>query len=384
MKYGLFFVLSSLLWNQIYTCTTPLGQRSQCISLYDCPPLLAAFEQRPLSSAYLRFLKLSQCGFDGITPQVCCGPLGQPPETSTPQSSRPVWPATNTESNSNSGEIDPVNSEDSAPAPRDQCGIDYSDRIFGGQITDLDEFPWMALLGYRTRSGNVSYQCGGVLINSRYVLTAAHCVTGQIEQQVGSLVTVRLGEYDTQQDVDCDRSTCAPRPQDIAAAGGYPHPGYSDKNINRQDDIALVRLARRVRLSDYVKPICLTTTDAELDVGDSAFVAGWGRTLSGKKSPVKLKLGLPIFDKNDCLNKYRPLGAELSEKQLCAGGAYAQDSCKGDSGGPLMRKLSNGIWETIGVVSFGNGCGRDGWPGVYTSVASYDDWIRSTMRSTNK
>lgn len=107
-------------------------------------------------------------------------------------------------------------------------------------------------------------------------------------------------------------------------------------------------------------------------------------SISGKKSPVKLKLGLPIFDKNDCLNKYRPLGAELSEKQLCAGGAYAQDSCKGDSGGPLMRKLSNGIWETIGVVSFGNGCGRDGWPGVYTSVASYDDWIRSTMRSTNK
>lgn len=54
-------------------------------------------------------------------------------------------------SNTNSGQTDPVNSQDSLPAPRDQCGIDYSDRIYGGQITDLDEFPWMALLGYRTR-----------------------------------------------------------------------------------------------------------------------------------------------------------------------------------------------------------------------------------------
>lgn len=105
--------------------------------------------------------------------------------------------------------------------------------------------------------------------------------------------------------------------------------------------------------------------------------------LSGKNSPVKLKLGLPIFNKDDCFNKYKPLGAELSEKQLCAGGAYAQDSCKGDSGGPLMRKLAAGIWEAVGVVSFGNGCGRDGWPGVYSSVASYNDWIKSTMRSSN-
>lgn len=105
--------------------------------------------------------------------------------------------------------------------------------------------------------------------------------------------------------------------------------------------------------------------------------------ISGKNSPVKLKLGMPIFDHNECISKYQTLNAAISNKQLCAGGIFAKDSCTGDSGGPLMRKLPDGIWETVAIVSYGHGCGRDGWPGVYTSVASYLDWIQSTMRSTN-
>lgn len=57
------------------SCTTPLGRRSECISIYECPPILAAFQQRPLPSHVISFLKQSQCGFDEFTPKVCCGPL---------------------------------------------------------------------------------------------------------------------------------------------------------------------------------------------------------------------------------------------------------------------------------------------------------------------
>lgn len=104
---------------------------------------------------------------------------------------------------------------------------------------------------------------------------------------------------------------------------------------------------------------------------------------SGTSSPVKLKLQLPIFDKGECVKKYKTLNANLIDRQLCAGGVFSKDACRGDSGGPLMIKKPQGTWESIGVVSFGYGCGRDGWPGVYTSVASYQDWILNTMSSTN-
>lgn len=96
-----------------------------------------------------------------------------------------------------------------------------------------------------------------------------------------------------------------------------------------------------------------------------------------------MKLGLPIFDKADCVSKYRTLGANLGDKQLCAGGVFSEDACRGDSGGPLMKKRPEGIWESVGVVSFGYGCGRDGWPGVYTSVANYVDWIKNTLETSN-
>lgn len=92
---------------------------------------------------------------------------------------------------------------------------------------------------------------------------------------------------------------------------------------------------------------------------------------------------MPIYEKENCVQKYRTLGAELTNNQICAGGKFAEDACRGDSGGPLMRAKNNGVWESVAVVSFGYGCGRDGWPGVYTSTANYVNWIRSTLQSTN-
>ncbi|CAG9785716.1 unnamed protein product [Diatraea saccharalis] len=358
-------------------CQTPLGAISECVLLYDCPQLVNAFNQRPLPNRVVTFLRNSQCGFEGYTPKVCCGPL--PEDQGTDTTRRPVV------TTPIATDIDPANEEDSSPARRGECGVDTNgDKIFGGQITELDEFPWMALLGYRKSDGRRTYQCGGVLINHRYVLTAAHCITGAVETEVGTLVTVRLGEYDTQSEIDCSDGVCADPPQEIAVHRTFPHQGYADRNKNKKDDIGIVRLAKRARYTYYVKPICLPDLNTRVGPGFDVYVAGWGKTLKGSSSPVKLKLVLPIFDKNECVNKYRTLGANLIERQICAGGTFAEDACRGDSGGPLMMKRPEGTWVSVGVVSFGYGCGRDGWPGVYTSVASYTDWIQSVLESSNQ
>uniref|UniRef100_S4PK70 CLIP domain-containing serine protease n=1 Tax=Pararge aegeria TaxID=116150 RepID=S4PK70_9NEOP len=380
MKCITLFMSFAVLWRSVFPdqCETPLGRNSQCVSIYNCPSLLTAFEQRPLPSHAISFLRQSQCGFEGYIPRVCCGPMPSP-ASGQQTTKRPPSAARPTE-----GE-DPKYDEDSFPESRDKCGVETgADRIYGGQITELDEFPWMALLGYRPRNnGQLTYQCGGVLINHRYILSAAHCVVGEIEKAVGKLTSARLGEYDTQTDIDCEASECADPPQEISVHSAYPHPGFNDRNKNRKDDIAIIRLARRATYSSYVQPICLIDNRFRLSAGDDVFVAGWGKTLDGKSSPIKLKLNLPIFKKSECSTKYRTLGADLTDNQLCAGGVFAQDACRGDSGGPLMRKTPSGTWETVAVVSFGYGCGRDGWPGVYTSVANYMDWIQETIATSN-
>lgn len=98
-----------------------------------------------------------------------------------------------------------------------------------------------------------------------------------------------------------------------------------------------------------------------------------------RQSPVKLKLEVPVVDEENCRNVYRRSRITLGEGQICAGGQFALDACDGDSGGPLMQLIGTS-WTSIGVVSFGRGCGVEGWPGVYTRVAEYVDWIEDSLK----
>ena len=62
---------------------------------------------------------------------------------------------------------------------------------------------------------------------------------------------------------------------------------------------------------------------------------------------------------------------------VCAGES-GKDSCQGDSGSPLFFVTGNEA-QQVGIVSYGVGCGRDGWPGVYSRVEHYRKWIATTM-----
>lgn len=112
-------------------------------------------------------------------------------------------------------------------------------------------------------------------------------------------------------------------------------------------------------------------------------MSGWGRTEDSYASSAKLKVEVPIVARSQCSSKFRVASVTISESQLCAGGERGKDSCTGDSGGPLMNTFRNdsGQWYIEGVVSFGSSrCGSEGWPGVYTKVGDYLNWIKENVK----
>lgn len=197
-------------------------------------------------------------------------------------------------------------------------------------------------------------------------------------------ISVRLGEWNTDTNPDCityryGSQECAPTPLDITVEQVIPHEKYSENNANRNSDIGLVRLTSNVPYSDFVLPICLPSPQLRSQAGEKVVVSGWGRTLESKRSSIKQKLTIDIADKQSCVNQFQTKRVAILDSQICAGGKFREDTCDGDSGGPLMRER-NGYWFVEGIVSFGYGCGKDGWPGIYTRVSSFDSWIRSNLR----
>lgn len=170
---------------------------------------------------------------------------------------------------------------------------------------------------------------------------------------------------------------CTDKVVDIPVESIIPHHQFVDQFDH---DIGLVRLSQEVNYSDYIRPICIPWYTANSAQGDSVVVAGWGRTLAGRRSPTKQKLTILIANKPNCVHKYGHEGRTITDNQICAGGNYLEDTCDGDSGGPLMA-LVNDKWYAEGIVSFGYRCGIEGWPAIYTRVNAYTDWILNSVRN---
>uniref|UniRef100_A0A182PCQ7 trypsin n=1 Tax=Anopheles epiroticus TaxID=199890 RepID=A0A182PCQ7_9DIPT len=223
-------------------------------------------------------------------------------------------------------------------------------RIVGGFEIDVSEAPYQVSLQYLD-----SHRCGGSVLNSKWVLTAAHCTVGKPE----FTFSVRLGS-----------SFHATGGTVVAVVRTIEHPNYNDVNIDY--DYALLELESELTFSDVVQPVELPEQDEPVEAGTMTTVSGWGNTHSSVESNDVLRAAnVPIVSQEECRKVYS--AKTITDQMLCAG--YQQggkDACQGDSGGPLV---SHG--KLIGIVSWGAGCAQPGFPGVYSRVASVRDWVRA-------
>ncbi|KAF4533004.1 hypothetical protein B566_EDAN000693 [Ephemera danica] len=147
------------------------------------------------------------------------------------------------------------------------------------------------------------------------------------------------------------------------------HNGYNSNTMRA--DIAVWQTERMTSGSAVNLPAQGTNTAT----GTMCWVSGWGTTSSGGSvSETLLKVDVPIVSYASCNSAYSGMGG-VEDDQICAGyDNGGKDSCQGDSGGPLYIDSSD---SQRGVVSWGNGCALAGYPGVYTEVSQYRDWIRT-------
>lgn len=138
-------------------------------------------------------------------------------------------------------------------------------------------------------------------------------------------------------------------------------------------DLALIKLKRRAKFNTFVRPICLP--EFSFTNGTKCTITGWGSvTYGGKFSKVLQEAVVPIVSHSVCRKVY---GTDLTRRMLCAGGDKA-DTCHGDSGGPLACNRDNRFY-IAGVTSWGRGCAKGGYFGVYADVMEQRKWIFQTI-----
>ncbi|KAF5293469.1 hypothetical protein FQA39_LY02954 [Lamprigera yunnana] len=230
-------------------------------------------------------------------------------------------------------------------------------RIISGDPADPGQYPFQVINEFEMFLGT-SF-CGGALISSHWVLTAAHCASGAYSH------TVTLGTISSNGD--------DPNAVVVHTTSHIVHENYD--SLYLWNDIALVDLVSDVQFTDLIQPISLGSRVVEPDA--PVWVSGWGKTSDSSNwvSPVLNFINLNTISNEDCADVY---GGSIVDSTLCCRGHPEHSTCSGDSGGPLFEYDSDEKRHHIGVVSFVHvaGC-ASGNPSGYGRTSSHISWIES-------
>lgn len=263
-----------------------------------------------------------------------------------------------------------------------------TEMIVGGEPAAQGKYPWQVRL-YERMDDDVGF-CGGSIIAPQWVLTAAHCLVDT------DSVVVGFG------DVDRTKTTKIPSEKIIV------NPAYLD---GKKADLGLIKLSKPIPDAPTVPLADSATAQSVLHPGEKVTVTGWGAiwdfqafndamdVMSGRRSVSERKLlnneelqaprrlhevDIEVIDPKECKAVYDSLQVSaftVGDTEICATSpSGGKDSCFGDSGGPLVAPAKNDRgYVQVGIVSWGPQCGNPLFPGVYTRVSSFSDWIKNTM-----
>jgi len=236
------------------------------------------------------------------------------------------------------------------------------ERIVGGEEATPYSLPFQVALVFANTN---RLRCGGTIISESYIITAAHCVDD-------SWLTFQIvaAEHDLQNDRD-DATR-----HNIEAI--HVHPKWND--TTKDYDFALLHLQDQIDISESSKAKAIVlpkATDVSFIEGTTFNVSGWGDLISGGNYSHKLRyVTVPWVSDDLCQNAYSR--KHITPRMLCAGDLLdgGVDTCQGDSGGPMtwLDPLTSEI-KLVGVVSWGRGCAKPGYPGIYAEVSTVLDWI---------
>ncbi|XP_071849294.1 enteropeptidase-like [Apostichopus japonicus] len=259
-------------------------------------------------------------------------------------------------------------------------GYILNNRIVGGEDTIIQIWPWQVML-VKLHQGLAQFKCGGTLITERHILTAAHCFTAASSDGDVSFWRVGLGKTYLSDQEEEDEVF-----RDVIKI--EIHPDFN--HVTYDSDIAVVELASPVILpksrdelaaKPSINAACLDDGSYEWDNTSYCVITGYGvlNDTSTAFSNVLQKASVSYMGNTECQSETEYDGRRIiTDKMICGDSPNNnRDACRGDSGGPLVCRGSQLNFVLTGITSWGYRCAQEGYPGVYTKVDVFYDWILS-------